>query len=101
METRFAWDQAKAEANFRKHKLRFQTAVLAFADPGALCEQDRVENGEMRWQTLGKVNGRLLLLVAHAIWDDDSDGVPVEFIRIISARVATRRERQRYERENL
>ena len=100
MKIQFAWDEAKAEANFRKHQVRFHTAVLAFADRNALSEQDRIENGELRWQTLGKVNGRLLLLVAHTIQDDDEDGVPVEFIRIISAREATRRERQKYERDN-
>ncbi len=61
-------------------------------DPDALVEQDRIEGGELRWQTIGTVNGTLLLLVAHtvAFGDDEAD----ETIRIISARRANRRERK-------
>ena len=39
--------------------------MRAFADPFALTEQDRIEGGEARWQTLGMVEGRVPLLVAH------------------------------------
>jgi uncharacterized DUF497 family protein len=39
------------------------------------------------------------LLVAHTVYEDDSDGQPVQVIRIISARKADRKERQRYEQE--
>ena len=45
------------------------------------------------------VEGHLLLLVAHAIREDDEDGKPVEIIRIISARKAEKPERRRYEQE--
>jgi uncharacterized DUF497 family protein len=64
-----------------------------------LTEQAGVENGEQRWQTLGIVEGHLLVLVAHTARDDDEDGQPIEVIRIISARRADRKERQRYEQE--
>jgi uncharacterized DUF497 family protein len=64
-----------------------------------LTEQVGVENGEQRWQTLGIVEGHLLVLVAHTARDDDEDGQPIEVIRIISARRADRKERQRYEQE--
>lgn len=40
-------------------------AQHVFDDPNALSEQDRIEGGEQRWQTLGLVGGVLLLLVAH------------------------------------
>lgn len=69
-------------------------ATRIFADPFAMVEQDRIENGECRWQTLGIVDGYLLLLVAHTIRDDE-DGI--EVIRIISARRAEPKERKRYE----
>ncbi|MET3560926.1 uncharacterized DUF497 family protein [Bartonella japonica] len=59
--------------------------------------QDRIENGEYRWQTLGLVDGFLLLLVAHTV-HDDKDGI--EVIHIISARRANLKERKRYEEEN-
>lgn len=94
MKTRFEWDPAKAESNLRKHHVSFETATRVFADPFAVVKQDRIENGEHRWQTLGIVEGYLLLLVAHTIRDDE-DGT--ELIRIISARRAEPKERKRYE----
>ncbi|SSZ39904.1 Protein of uncharacterised function (DUF497) [Bartonella grahamii] len=62
-----------------------------------MVKQDRIENGEYRWQTLGLVDGFLLLLVAHTV-HDDKDGI--EVIRIISARRANSKERKRYEEES-
>lgn len=94
MQTTFEWDITKAESNLRKHRVSFETAARVFADPFALVEQDRIENGEYRWRTLGVVEGYLLLLVAHTVRDDE-DGT--EIIRIISARRAEPKERKRYE----
>jgi uncharacterized protein len=39
---RFEWDEAKAKSNERKHGVRFEDAMLVFADPYALVEQDRI-----------------------------------------------------------
>lgn len=94
MKTRFEWDLDKANRNLKKHQVSFEAATRAFADPFALSEQDRIENGEYRWQTLGIVDGYLLLLVAHTVLDDE-DGI--EVVRIISARRAEPKERKRYE----
>jgi uncharacterized DUF497 family protein len=99
MKTRFEWDPAKAASNLRKHRVSFETAIRAFADPFALTDPDRIKDGEQRWQTLGVVDGYYLLLVAHTIRDEDEDGQLVEIIRIISAREADRKERRRYEQE--
>ncbi|MDG4877589.1 BrnT family toxin [Mesorhizobium sp. WSM4935] len=89
---RFEWDLEKARFNLRKHGVSFETAIRVFSDPFALTEQDRVEGNEYRWQTIGVIEGILVLLVAHA--DREEDGFDV--IRIISARRATTRERRRY-----
>jgi hypothetical protein len=89
----YAWDRAKAESNYRKHRVRFETALEAFDDPDALTITDRIEGGEWRCQTLGMVGGTMILFVAHTEEDDDGD----EIVRIISARIATRLERRRYE----
>lgn len=89
-------DQAKADSNLRKHRVSFKTASRIFADLFALTAQDRIEDGELRWQTLGRVEGHLLLLVAHTVYEGE-DGV--EVIRIISARRANSKERKRYEQE--
>jgi len=93
--TWFEWDLAKARSNQRKHGISFAIAQHAFSDPCAFSEQDRIEGGERRWQTLGLVNGVLLLLVAHTVQHDGQD----EIIRILSARRADRKERKRYEKE--
>jgi uncharacterized protein len=100
MRVRFEWDPAKAARNRRKHGVGFETALRTFADPFALSEPERVEEGEQRWRTLGLVEGHVLLLVAHTSRDEEEDGQPVEVIRIISARAADRTERRRYEQEN-
>jgi uncharacterized protein len=93
MIVRFEWDPAKAEANVRKHGVSFEVATRVFLDPFHASEQDRIENGEYRWQTIGEVKGSTLLFVGHAIREDEEG----EIIRIISARRATRTERRRYE----
>jgi len=65
-------------------------AILVFDDPFHISVQDREVEGEARWQTIGMVNGVHMLLVAHTV--DEEEG----FIRILSARKATRRERRVY-----
>ena len=55
--TLFEWDEAKAKSNRRKHGIDFDDAIEVFYDPHALVEQDRVVDGELRWQTLGTVEG--------------------------------------------
>jgi uncharacterized DUF497 family protein len=92
-ELEFEWDSVKAETNFRKHGIRFEEAALVFDDPLHLSAQDRFENGEYRWQTIGTVRGCLVVLVAHTTRFEDGS----EVIRIISARRAERSERRRYE----
>ncbi len=99
MKTRFEWDPAKAAGNFRKHGVSFATAIRAFADPFAFTVQDRIEGGEQRWQTLGVIEGFVMLLVAHTVREEVENGQPIEVIRIVSARAADRKERRRYEQE--
>ena len=94
MERYFEWDDKKAASNFRKHGIRFEEAALSFNDPFAVSEQDRIENGEQRWQTIGMAGGCLLLLVAHTVRFEEEG---IEVIRIISARRVDRKERRRYE----
>jgi hypothetical protein len=96
---RFSWDDVKNQSNLRKHNVSFEVACHVFDDPLHVSVQDRFEGGEQRWQTFGMVGDCVILLVAHTMIEDDENGEPVEFIRIISARRADRRERQRYENE--
>lgn len=94
MQTQFKWDEDKAKTNLVKHHVSFETAVRAFSDPFQLTEQNRIEHGEHRWQTMGMVDGQTVLFVAHTVIDDDSG---TEIIRIISARKADPKERKRYD----
>jgi uncharacterized protein len=96
MVIKFTWDKTKAIRNLQKHRVSFETAIRAFADPFALVEQDRIEDGEYRWQTLGMVDSYLLLLVAHTVDEEDN----IEVIRIISARRAEAKEWRKYEQAN-
>ncbi|CAG0945287.1 BrnT family toxin [Geobacter sp.] len=90
---RLVWDDTKNRTNRAKHHVSFETASLVFADPFHVSVLDRVENCEERWQTLGMVGGIVVLLVAHTFAEQGGE----EVVRIISARKATRKERQRYE----
>jgi uncharacterized DUF497 family protein len=74
--------------------VRFETAAQAFGDPYCLMVQDREVDDEERWQTIGMVDGVLLLFVAHTVEDDQNEDLTV---RIISARKVTPEERRRYE----
>ena len=97
MQIRFEWDEENAASHFKKHKVSFEMATRAFADPFAATSHDRIENGEQRWQTIGMVDGHLLLLVAHTVGEDDEG---IEVICIISTRKADPKERKRYDQEN-
>ena len=95
MEQYFEWDDRKAGINYRKHGIRFEEAALVFNDPLSVSKQDRITDGEQRWQTIGMIGNRSLLLVVHTVRFENND---VEIIRIISARCVDRKERRRYER---
>ena len=90
------WDENKDRLNKSKHSISFSTAQLVFDDPQAISIQDRYENEEERWQTIGLISGVLVVLVAHTVLESKKGIV----IRLISARKATKQERVRYEKSN-
>ncbi len=86
----FEWDPKKASSNLRKHKVSFKEASTALSDPMAVTGADPDHSiGEFRYVTFGISERGRLLVVAHT---EQS-----ETIRIISARIASRRERKIYE----
>jgi uncharacterized DUF497 family protein len=89
---RFEWHEAKNRKNIKKHGISFETAVLVFEDPDQVSFQDRIVNGEARWQTFGVIDG-LIVMVAHTWWEENDE----EVIRLISARTADSHEKRIYE----
>jgi uncharacterized protein len=89
----FEWDELKNEANKTKHGVSFNAAKMVFFDPHCLTLFNQTVEGEERWQTMGQINGVLLLLVVHITRYADH----TEIIRIISARRPTSHERRIYE----
>ncbi len=89
----FEWNPAKATANLKKHGISFEEAKSVFYDEGAIqfYDESHSELGEDRFLLLGLSNYLNVLLVCY--FESDSD----EVIRIISARKATRIERQHYQ----
>jgi uncharacterized DUF497 family protein len=85
---RFTWDPAKARSNRKKHSVSFEEAVTAFADPLALVVDDLVHRE--RALLIGTSSKERILLTVFIERSEDET-------RIISARVATRPERRRYE----
>lgn len=88
--TRFEWEPRKAKLNVRKHRVSFEEAETAILDELSKTTMDPDHSlTENRFITFG-VSARLRLLVVCYTQRAES-------IRIISARIATRREREIYE----
>lgn len=92
-----AWDAVKAQSNLAKHGVSFAQAATVLTDPLALTVFDAAHSEiEERWFTLGMSSDGKLLAVAHTYQSTEPAKVQV---RIISAREATRREREQYVNE--
>jgi uncharacterized protein len=66
---------------------------IHFDDPQCVTFIERAKDSEARWHAVGLVEGLIVVVVVRTWRDEGSD----EFIRIISARQATRHERKLYE----
>ena len=87
---KFEWDPHKDAANRRKHGVGFDEALTVFADPLSTTFPDPDHSiSEQRFLIIGMCAAGRLVVVAHA---ERKEG-----IRVISARLVTRRERRFYE----
>ena len=83
---KWQWDDNKAAANLKKHKVSFEEAGTVFGDPFARTKPDHEHSiDEPRFITLGMSERGRLVVVCH------TEG------RLISARKPTRREKKAYE----
>jgi uncharacterized DUF497 family protein len=85
----FEWDRRKAASNLRKHEISFDLACEAFFDPFVCYLDDEVIHGELRESIIGFTTTWQLLCVVYVMRDDT--------IRIVSARLVTKTERETYE----
>ena len=83
------WDPEKARTNLKKHGIHFSDAEIVLFDPNALTREDVDGKNEQRFVSIGMdAIGRVLVVVYT---------YRGEVIRLISARPATKRERESYE----
>lgn len=88
----FEWDSRKAASNLKKHGVAFNEATTVFGDPLSLLMDDpKHSEDEQRFLAMGNSVQQRLLVVAFAERSPHT--------RIISARLATRHERNQYEQE--
>lgn len=84
----YQWDKAKAIANINKHGIDFADAVLVFSDDLAVTVRDE-RFDEERFIIIGTDAFARILVVVYT-WRSNE-------IRLISARKATRQEKNQYE----
>ena len=86
----FEWDPKKAKANLEIHGVSFDEAGTAFRDALSLTIYDPSHSeAEDRFVLLGNSHKDRLLVVVHTIRGGS--------IRLISARKASKKEREHYE----
>ena len=83
----FEWDDEKAAINLKKHGVSFQTAALVFYDENRIEMYDSEHSlEEDRYITIGMVED-----VLFVVYTERKD-----HLRIISARLANKKERSMY-----
>ena len=86
----FEWDRLKAASNARKHGVTFEEATTALRDPLSATTRDPDHSvEESRFVTFGVSSDSRLLVVSHTARENS--------IRSISARLATKGERNIHE----
>lgn len=86
----FDWDENKAKINLEKHKVSFDEATSVFDDPLFLIFEDIDHSiNEKRFIIMGESARARLLVVAYTEREN--------ITRLISARLATSKERKAYE----
>ena len=83
----FEWDRAKSAKNLRERGFDFAYAARIFAGPTLEADDPRRCQGEHRIRAIGRVDDHILFVVYT--WRD-------AVRRIISARLANRKERNAY-----
>ena len=83
----YEWDATKAESNERKHGVSFEVATLVFEDDDRIDRVESESSEEERWVAIGLADGFEIYVVYT---------LRGQVIRLISARKASRHEREEY-----
>ena len=87
---KFEWDDHKEQINIQKQGIDFSTAALVFNDIYRIETYDSLHSDiEDRYITIGQINS--ITLIVMVVYTERTD-----VIRIISARLATTREKEAY-----
>ena len=91
----FDWDDRKAAANLKKHRVSFEEAATVFSSSPVrvFTDKDNLQDDEERMIAIGYSHIHRLLIVVHCYLENE------EVIRIISARKTTKAERKFFEEE--
>ncbi|MDP3090507.1 MAG: BrnT family toxin [Nitrospira sp.] len=90
MKLSFEWDEEKAKANLKKHRVGFDEATTVFTDPFSMTIHDPEHSAdEQRYIDIGSSDKGRVLLVVYTERGST--------IRIVSCRKATPSERKLYE----
>ena len=93
MKPNFEWDEEKAKANLKKHRVSFDEATTVFSDPFSITILDPDHSvDEQRYIDIGSSDKSRVLVVVYTERGAN--------IRIISCRKATSSERRLYEERN-
>ena len=87
----FEWDSQKAAVNLRKHDVTFELACEAYFDPFVCYLDEEIVGTELRERIVGLTTTWTLLYIVYVMRDDR--------IRIVSARLVTKAEREIYENQ--
>ena len=87
----FEWDENKNKKNKEKHGISFEEAKEVFKDEDRVEYQDfRRDYGEERWKVIGQIFGAIITVIYT---------IRKTAKRLISARRASRKERERYSQD--
>ena len=93
MKLSFEWDEEKAKANLKKHRVGFDDATTVFNDPFSVTIHDPEHSvDEQRYIEIGSSDKGHVLVVVYTERGSN--------IRIVSCRKAAPSERKFYEEDN-
>jgi len=93
MKQGFEWDEGKAKANLKKHRVGFDEATTVFTDPYSMTIHDPDHSAdEQRYIDIGTSDKGRVLVVVYTERGSN--------IRIVSCRKTTLSERELYEETN-